>query len=372
MAPKNSRQHFLDEIFDRFESHGIIYCILRNYEGLYHQSLKDIDILIRKQDLCKLKNIIEGMIRKCGYLVLAKHPWKHGVSYGIATSSGTIRLDFQVDFRYYGLLYDEGIAVLENRIKHENAFYVPDPVCEAAYTLMYTLFATGHIKERYREGIKNKIDTSKSLATTFFKKTFGEKSGNSLVGHVLHDEWEDIESSREVLMTSKGLSTSKRYSASFFVKIKARIQSIGRFFYPRGRYIVSFCSLNRTSELVQFLEKYIIYVNSKRLHSDEDNASHLPVHRKSIGLGSIVVTRCSTFIPNRLFSSNLWHLRPSTVIIYDYDFIDKNSVDTKKRWLFLRKITAINVTEIADMRCPQDPVGFLEKLLYSKRHSNIT
>lgn len=398
-----SRQYFLKEMFHCFKLHKLTYCVLRNYDDLYNESLNDIDILLKKQDLAKSKNIIESIIRESDLLVLARHPWKYGVCYGIATKSGTVRLDIQVDFRYCGLLYDQGSSVLENRIKHKNAFYVPGPVWEAAYTLMYTLFATGCIKEKYREGIRDKIRTCKSVATALFEELFGEGLGNSLVEHILLNEWEDIENSREVLMASKGLSAAKRYSAVFFVKSKARVRSIGRFFLPRGRYIISFCGLERTGELVRFLERYIIHVYRNKLCVPEESRtispsmglskefaakqsgtnrsyqicpskhykSHSTVTIKNIGSGTVLVTHGSAILQNR-FLLGLWCITSAAVVIYDTDFLKENDINLGSWWLRFSNTTVINTTGIADMRCPQNPLEFLETLLFSKRHSNIT
>ena len=399
-----SRQHFLMEMFQCFEFHKLTYCVLRNYDDLYNESLNDIDILLKKQDLDKSKNIIESIIRESRLLVLARPSWKYGVCYGIATNSGTIRLDIQVDFRYCGLLYDQGISVLENRIKHKNAFYVPNPAWEAAYTLMHTLFATGYIKEKYREGIKDKISTFKSVATTLFEQIFGEELGNSLIEHIRLNEWEDIENSRKVLMASKGLSAAKRYFAVFFVKIKTRIQSIGRFFSPRGRHIISFCRLKRTGELVQFLERYIIHVyknelcvlgeiktsspsmglseefvakqnganRSHQMYSSKHYKIRPAVKKKSIGSGSVFVTHGSAFLPNKSFLLGLWCSTPAAVVIYDTDFLKENDINLGSWWFRFSNTTVINTTGIADMCCPQNPLEFLETLLFSKRHSNIT
>jgi hypothetical protein len=117
---------FLSQFFEQLNQH-FPYAVLRNHEGLPEQcTSRDIDLLIRRKDLCQLKKVLRKFAAQnncCEFYHFQDHQFYSVVYFDNEMES--VQLDFQYNFAWMGIdLLDEEM-VLDRRVFNGKVYHLP-------------------------------------------------------------------------------------------------------------------------------------------------------------------------------------------------------------------------------------------------------
>ncbi|NMC99970.1 MAG: hypothetical protein GYA62_09645 [Bacteroidales bacterium] len=172
---------FLYTLFGAFENQNIQYAVIRNYAELpFHNSSKDIDVLVDKKTLPQIYNILFA-IKEISIVQITKRTYVHNVYiYNIKDRSlNSLQLDLILEFEWKGVRYLDPQLVLKNAVKYNNINVISE------YDEMLVLFfgkyiLHGILKNEYTLLIKkvaneNLQNISKALSFIVNEKITEEK-----------------------------------------------------------------------------------------------------------------------------------------------------------------------------------------------------
>lgn len=168
------------------------YCILRNYEGLPRRlNSRDIDFLIKPDDLIKIKTILQNIkgIRITGYIARSylSEFYVEGVSYN---NKKAIELDFFLQLSWKGISYLSTKSVLDNSKNslNNNLVKIPSEIHEAINSFFSSYMVGGWIKEKYQPLVKKIFSGNKSSVISELSSFFGVENISEMVKAVTEDD----------------------------------------------------------------------------------------------------------------------------------------------------------------------------------------
>ncbi|MDE1162361.1 MAG: hypothetical protein PW792_10520 [Acidobacteriaceae bacterium] len=178
---------FLRQLVAQLQTHQIIPCVLRNYEGFPETNIgNDVDFMIRPDQLPFAIQAVESIpgIRITGY----NEQYHVAMTFLDGVSAVPGRNAFQVDFirsfTWKGLPYlvpEDVIASAVQRNQDGFKFFVPSPVCEALISLLTSLVISGFVKERYFADVRRELASHPAEAKAILRPAFGQRVAARLV-----------------------------------------------------------------------------------------------------------------------------------------------------------------------------------------------
>jgi len=171
-------RELLDNIFTFFNSAGIRYVVLRNYDFLPDRMIDDdIDVLVDPQGITEVINMLRDMD-----FVITEEDYPHYFALHFQEASGEwLKLDLVTDI-YYGRKFRLPIngnyrECLLDRRQPFRSFFKPAPEDEIVHLLLHSLLDKGFFKIDYQERIHDLLKDNIHL--THLKRTLDDLWGRS-------------------------------------------------------------------------------------------------------------------------------------------------------------------------------------------------
>ena len=144
----NPRQAFLIALFENLERKGIPYCVMRNYQNLYHDTSSDVDLGAEPEEIESIARCLDEAADATNHrLVLRARYVNFSFVYWHA-EGGFLRMDVETETRWriFPILSAKAIIGLRRK---EGVFYIPHPRHESVVIFAAALWR-GRLSERYR------------------------------------------------------------------------------------------------------------------------------------------------------------------------------------------------------------------------------
>lgn len=179
-------EEFLNVLISEFKKQNIKYCILRNYKTLPYILLNgDIDVLVEKQNIEKVSNIINS-IQTISIIGKTKRSYVHNYFiYNIdkGAKSNALQIDFIFNYVYKGINYLNIVDILDSSIEFKNglfSFQIANPFYESLSEFMPYYLSSGVINKKYKDNVllnlkkseKEFIQTFRLLDTNVVNETY--------------------------------------------------------------------------------------------------------------------------------------------------------------------------------------------------------
>lgn len=234
----NSR--FVTTLFRAWETAGVNYLILRNYEGLPHFTTNDIDVLIESRHLRTAQASLLKAACDSGFHLHNRAEFATLAFFFSDAENNQVHIDLFTDLKWRGFDFLCAADFLERKVRRDS-FWIPHPAHEAATNLLaYTIY-TGKVKEKYKPSIMQGFRAESSLAEGLLEKTYGRALAKWIVQEGIAGEWQALEAGtrklRRALIARQAFTNPVRTLGSFFAFV-ARLTR--RFLRPPG-LVVAIC-----------------------------------------------------------------------------------------------------------------------------------
>lgn len=188
----NSRE-FVAAVFAAWRRERIEFLVLRNYEGLPAYTTNDIDVLVHRRQRHQAERILLAVAHE------------HGFRLHIRAAFATLALYFhhsetleQVHFDLFSKLLWRALTYLESdeflsRRVERDGFYVPNPVDEAATSLLSYSIHSGKVKPKYQAKIVAAAFQQGEQLRGILTRSFGSRHARRVVEAAVKGDWESIE-----------------------------------------------------------------------------------------------------------------------------------------------------------------------------------
>lgn len=183
----------LSKYFSRLKEERIEWLVLRNYEGLPNSnSSKDVDMMVRRNQLRRAREILFDTMRQCGYTRMTfdrfQCIWCHSFFNKNGGEISTLKIDL-----FYGLVW-RGVPTVDfdkiySSAAEYNGFMVPNPVMNAFMLWVKTIMTGGKVKEKYVPEIETYANSSEfeqlirdTFNDEFYDKVKKELTDNKISG----------------------------------------------------------------------------------------------------------------------------------------------------------------------------------------------
>jgi thymidylate kinase len=143
-------ERFVTLLIGSLRSHGLRFCVLRNWEGLPHRNTgSDLDLLIDAQALARALTALRSL-PAITITAVSRRPYVTSIFlHGVA--GRCFQVDLWTDLAWRGLEYIDTSGVLDRVRDHPTAgdIPVPDPVDEAVVSFFTSYVIGGFVKTRY-------------------------------------------------------------------------------------------------------------------------------------------------------------------------------------------------------------------------------
>ncbi len=193
MNNQNNMTALLTHLFDAWNAADIRYLILRNYEELPEYTGNDVDILLDPVQLSVSQLILENVAEQDGWIVhnIGEFSCKAFYLYHLDTSE-QLHLDLMFGDKWYSFYFMDHDLMLSSRQPFKN-FYKPNIVHEAAVNLLTRLLYGGHVKDKYKEGIRGAALENRYEFISFLSPWLGANLSEVTVKKVELGDWLGIE-----------------------------------------------------------------------------------------------------------------------------------------------------------------------------------
>jgi hypothetical protein len=180
---------FARELFDGFNSSGLRWCVLRNYEGLPFRNVgHDIDINVDGGWSPQVEDIIANVCRNTKTIVQRINYIQHHPCRGYVftkTSHDDTPWYLQVDIHggedLWGMPIIRQHELLNHRQKYNDCIWIPHPVHEAMIKWLVTILSGGILKQKYESQILAAFNEESSLFRAFLIDIMGGRVANHVV-----------------------------------------------------------------------------------------------------------------------------------------------------------------------------------------------
>ncbi len=187
MLPGNLVLKFLHD----FDSAGLSYVYLRNYENLPEDIGNDVDILVPKNMRGRAAEIIRSLLPGTGWELVRQVEFGP-ISLFLASSDGSqfMHMDLFDRIEWHWLEYADSPGLIERR-QWNGMVHHPAPADEVALNVLTRLLYAGIIREKHRVQAQSCLAQNgpKPLIAAFVSH-LGEKTGRSLAERIVNQDWE--------------------------------------------------------------------------------------------------------------------------------------------------------------------------------------
>jgi thymidylate kinase len=239
-SPLATKGQLLRELFSAVHKEGLVYAVLRNYEGLPEKPGRDVDILTK--DFENFKKIIEQVSQKAGYSVRVFRHYDCLVKFhlipGSLEAGDVLEIDVGWDIRWKGIPLIPQDLVDHSRL-WKDEFFSLRPGPEAAITLTKDLIYSGVVKDKYKPVLPKMVGMDRDGFLETLMPCFGEHLSARVAELTTKSDWINLQSlvpqlrrqavSKSLnnnLLTQLGLWATFLWSNSL------------KFFRPSGRFLV--------------------------------------------------------------------------------------------------------------------------------------
>jgi len=263
MQDKASYSDFIQSLFDELKRMEIEYCVERNYEKLPYYAGNDVDILVQKDQLHELHNILLEVGKLSGWTLITKAKSYGGSRYyfaqfgsmqntefdvqsdnpphlhaGAKSQIALLHIDITFKKNWKALEFASAKHVLAGR-KPYNTFYIPSAGAEAAISLLTRLIHHGYVKEAYKERIRSLVGETPNVFGNIIRESFGQKSATDLLERIGKSDWDGIESKTSALRHRLLFRALFRHPVEqMFNWLNYVANRLQRFFNPVGSFVV--------------------------------------------------------------------------------------------------------------------------------------
>ncbi len=192
----NSQKQLLENLFLRFGTRQIPYCILHSYDELPERIVSDVDICIDIDDDARIDNHVYKICYKNSLLVIQKiyYGVPNLVAYDISDSEMSMKVA-QMDFfnDKYGIswLSINKKDLLNGRLKYRS-FYIPNEKNEFIYLFIKRIYK-GQLLAEHKQKLIKLYQANEREINTSIEKYFG-LDGVRLLARLLHSGNEEYKS----------------------------------------------------------------------------------------------------------------------------------------------------------------------------------
>lgn len=183
----------IEKLFSSFNSAGIEFVVLRNYEQLPHSlNSKDVDILVERKTLSKSVDILNKVMKSLGYCSYISNFWKNIYSYKFFDQHlNSIKVDLLINYENRGRVFLTSREILMHARSYKN-FNIPSVEHEFITLFFKTLLAGGFINEKYFPKVKKiAIEHSEEIRKILRRFLF-QKTSEEVINKILNNDIEGI------------------------------------------------------------------------------------------------------------------------------------------------------------------------------------
>lgn len=183
----------LTGLFAEFESGGVSYLVLRNYEELPESTTNDVDLLINPLELNQAVRCLKKVAFDTGWMlhnVGEFSCWTFHLYH--QETLAQVHIDFMCGLKWHSFLFADHQSMFRERRRFK-CFYIPSQEHEAATNLLTRLLYSGSVREKYRDGI---AEAGMQVAEKLFgvlSPWIGSKLAREFVEASNKREWKRIE-----------------------------------------------------------------------------------------------------------------------------------------------------------------------------------
>ncbi len=184
---------FITEIFRAWRSKRLPFAVLRNYEGLPGGVSNDIDVLVERRRYAEIERTLFEAARHSGFALHNRIEFESTAYFFFEPGSlEQIQIDLYHTLAWRGFEMISPALVLGERIEHD-LFATPQPVHEAAISLLNRLIALGKVGPKYKAKIAAVFRAEPVKARTLLASSFGKNVAEAVVANCLAERWESVE-----------------------------------------------------------------------------------------------------------------------------------------------------------------------------------
>lgn len=234
---------FFTKLFQEFNSKGVTYFVIKNYEGLPESSTRDVDLWVKKEYQKRALKILLNTAKELN-LKLVKTSirmgyYKDGLYYFISENNfnDIICIDISPFLHWKGISYlDEDL--FENFVlAHKKGFFIPYPGIEAA-AFIFRGAMMGEIKEKDKSKIIECIERDSETFLKVLERPFGKKTAIFLLNKIKEKNWGEIEKNINHLhfvilkraIIHRPLYQIRQWIFYYYERIRAHLFPEGSFF----------------------------------------------------------------------------------------------------------------------------------------------
>jgi len=189
-----SLRPLLQAAFQAWNQAGIPFVVLRNHERLPETTSNDVDVLVPQDQLSQAELLLLQAAARADYQLHHRAQFDPvSLFFHHAQHWHIVQIDLFGRLAWRGIPLLDSSAVLGRR-RLRGEFAVPDPLDEAVLNLLLRLLYQGHVREKYREGIRQIAREDAPAFVGRLQEIFGAAAAAQITGWVLAGDWSAIES----------------------------------------------------------------------------------------------------------------------------------------------------------------------------------
>jgi thymidylate kinase len=156
------REQLLLELFRRLEDQQVRYCVLRNFQGLFHNPDSDVDLLVEPADLARAFDCLAAASTATNHQIILQNRF---VNYSYVLWDGVdhlIRIDLQTEERWRIFEVLSAKEILDARCR-ESSFFVPHSN-HRCVILLLTAAWKNELQDRYADRLIGLVAECQNIA----------------------------------------------------------------------------------------------------------------------------------------------------------------------------------------------------------------
>lgn len=301
---------FLNTFLSNLDSNNLKYCVERNYENYPKKVTGDIDLIVLKNDLKKIIDLVIVSGEKLGWSPFLIYP-SENVSYvGFykydLTSRFVLVFEFFSGGVFRGLEFLSSKEILSKRIKYKE-IWKPHPSHELILTLFHHLLYSGKVYQKYTARISELYNESKNDLYFEIRKIFSKNLTNEILSLIKDEDWLGLEKISNKIRKSFYFSAFINNSLNSLLNVIKLVLALKN--KPKGIFI-SFVGneslfLDLIDEFISLAIKWHIFIPPKRALVNLKSTSFLKDVNGIIKSGGVAISINKSSLLN---NKNLQHI----------------------------------------------------------------
>ena len=176
------RHELCAQFFAELERHGIPYAILDGSAAIPHPPRQDIDYAVPDRDLGRIREIVRGVARSCGWVVVQSIEHEVNATYTVIADperpEQRIALDVRSHFTQGPRCLVSDTILLRDRNRREDGYVVASPAAECVYRLAKAVSTSAEARD-HLERVRDLVRAAPGPCEAAFTEVFGD-TGRSL------------------------------------------------------------------------------------------------------------------------------------------------------------------------------------------------